>query len=300
MKLSKDRFHRAVDFIQTSARPLEQALYRYHFADGTADDVLRELEKFQNEDGGFGHGLEPDLRLKDSSVIATTIAFQRFREVNAPGDHPVVVKACGYLASNYDAARVNWRIIPANVDDAPHAPWWTPGGDLEKSMSNPRAEIAGYLNEYPQHFPAEMRETVTQSVVDFLFSQPDAMEMHDLLCYLRFYQTPALASDTRLLDKLKRVVNATVERDPEQWRNYGLQPLAVITSPESPFAADFTDAIQHNLDFIIQNQGEDGGWGPNWSWGNQWEEAWEQAKREVSGVITLDNLLKLRSFGRIE
>src|SRR5690606_40417500 len=106
--------------------------------------------------------------------------------------------------------------------------------------------------------------------------------------------------DTRLLDELKRVVNATVERDPEQWKGYGLQPLAVITSPESPFAPDFADALQHNLDFVIQNQGEDGGWGPNWSWGNQWEEAWEQAKRDVSGVITLDNLLKLRSFGRIE
>ena len=180
MKLSKEQFKRAVDFMLSGARPLEKSLYAYHFTGGSAEEVLVELAKFQNGDGGFGHGLETDLRLKDSSVIATTIAFQHFREVNAPADHPSVIKACGYLVSGYDAEHINWHIIPANVDDAPHAPWWVHDGDLEKSMSNPRAEIAGYLNEYPQHFPAEMREKVTQSVLDYLYGQPDEMVMFDL------------------------------------------------------------------------------------------------------------------------
>lgn len=302
MKLSEDQFRRAVNFIESRARPLEKSLYAYHFAGGAVEEVLDELAKFQNGDGGFGRGLETDLRLDDSSVIATTIAFQRFREVHAPADHPIVIKACRYLASTYDADHVKWHIIPTNVDDAPHAPWWVHDGDLEKSMSNPRAEIAGYLNDYPQHFPAEMRDVVTQSVVEHLFSQPDEMEMHDLLCYLRLYETPNLPSNIRasLLEKLKRVVNSAVERDPEQWKSYGLQPLNVITSPESPFAADFATAIQQNLDFVIENQGADGGWAPSWSWGDQWQDAWEQAKREVTGVLTLENLRKLRAFGRIE
>ena len=34
---------------------------------------------FQNDDGGFGHGLEPDLRLAGSSVIVTTVALQHLR-----------------------------------------------------------------------------------------------------------------------------------------------------------------------------------------------------------------------------
>jgi hypothetical protein len=38
---------------------------------------------------------------------------------------------------------------------------------------------------------------------------------------------------------------------------------------------------------------------PNWSWGGLWPDAWEQAKRDWTGVMTLDNLLKLRAFGRI-
>ena len=65
-------------------RPLEQQLYRYHFDGGTAAEVITELARFQNADGGFGHGLEPDLRLAGSSVIATTVALQRCREIHAP------------------------------------------------------------------------------------------------------------------------------------------------------------------------------------------------------------------------
>jgi hypothetical protein len=298
--LSKSMYQKAVNYLTQDARTLDQALYAYHFEGAPASNVLDELAKYQNSDGGFGHGLEPDVRLKESSVIATTIAFQRFRELSA--DHPMVVKACRYLLDTYDAQRVNWPIIPPNIDDAPHAPWWTPGGDLERSMSNPRAEIAGYVNEYAEHFPETLRETVTPSVVTHLLDQPDEMEMHDLLCYIRLSETPNLPDDlkAKVLDKLTRIVNNTVERSPEAWSNYGLQPLAVISSPESPFADAFKDEIQHNLDFMIENQGDDGTWQPNWSWGGQWPDEWEQAKRDWTGVITLDNLRKLQAFRGIE
>lgn len=302
MKLSKERFQRAVDYLKSEARPLERSLYEYHFEDAPAEHVLDALAAFQNENGGFGHGLEPDIRLDDSSVIATTLAFQRFREVDASAHHPMVIKACRYLASTYDSKGINWQIIPANIDDAPHAPWWVFGGDLDKSMSNPRAEIAGYLHDYPEHFPDEMRQIVTESVLDYLSSQPDEMEMHDLLCYIRLWQTRNLPAPTKaaLFDKLKRIVDNTVERVPEQWRHYGMPPLAVIDSPASPFIAGFEDMIPANLDFIIASQDDAGVWLPNWSWGDQYPDAWEQAKRDWAGAITLENLRKLRAFDCIE
>ena len=88
--LTKSAYEKAVTFLNEQARPLEKALYAYHFANAPASSVLEALAGFQNDDGGFGHGLECDIRLADSSVIATTIAFQRFREIHAPADHPVV------------------------------------------------------------------------------------------------------------------------------------------------------------------------------------------------------------------
>ena len=42
--------------------------------------ILDELRKFQNNDGGFGHGLEPDWRSSESSALCTSIAFQIMRD----------------------------------------------------------------------------------------------------------------------------------------------------------------------------------------------------------------------------
>src|SRR5262249_40296734 len=129
----------------------------------------------------------------------------------------------------------------------------------------------------------------------------DKLEMHDLMCYIRLSEAANLASDTKatLMDKLKRVVENTVERDPEKWKEYGLPPLTLIASPDSPFAASFSEAIQKNLDVMIDGLNEDGSWKPNWSWFGSWPETWEQASRDWAGFITLDNLRRLKAFGRL-
>ena len=54
MQLSAKRFSKARDFIMEKARPLEKALYRFHFESGVKEDVIHELCAYQNADGGFG------------------------------------------------------------------------------------------------------------------------------------------------------------------------------------------------------------------------------------------------------
>lgn len=301
-KVSSARHQQAAAYLKNQARPLERALYRYHFEDGSTDAVLAELAPFQNADGGFGHGLEPDVRLPNSSVIATTLAFQHLREVHAPASHPVVVNGCRYLRQQYNAQRQNWPIIPPKIDDAPHAPWWSYDGELMNRLINPRAEILGYLYDYSEHFPADMRQTLTEGVVNHLLNEPDTMEMHDLLCCLRLAETKSLpeAVKTALMTKLIRVVQQAVQRDSAQWRGYGLPPLAVVNSPDSPFATLFANEIPQNLDFLLEQQGADGTWGPNWTWGGLWPEAWAQAEHDWRGVLTLGNVRVLKAFGRLD
>ena len=302
--LSRLAYEKAVNYIKQNARPIDKALYAYHFEKGSMAAFLTELVAFQNADGGFGHALEPDLRLVDSSVIATTVAFQHFLSFELPGDHEMVRQACAHLLTTYDAQHVNWPIIPANIDDAPHAPWWNYDSNvMSKNPVNPRAEIVRYLHAYPEHFPTPMRNTVTQSVIDYLFSQPDDMDMFDLYCYIHLWKSEGLPKVTRsrIFDRLQQVVNNTVQRRPEDWKDYGLNPLSVASAPDSPFMNDMLrEAVDQNLDFMIDAQNADGCWQPNWSWGEQWPAAWEQAKTEWSGLITLGNLRTLKAFGRID
>ena len=60
LKLSQLTLEKIRTAFMKIARPLEIACYNYHFEKGSANGVLKELSAFQNHDGGFGHGLEPD------------------------------------------------------------------------------------------------------------------------------------------------------------------------------------------------------------------------------------------------
>jgi hypothetical protein len=91
-----------------------------------------------------------------------------------------------------------------------------------------------------------------------------------------------------------------VARDPAAWAAYGLQPLTVVTSPNSPFAAMLANEIEANLDYQIEQQQADGSWGPNWSWADSFPEAWAQAEQEWRGVFTVKTLKTLQNFGRLE
>ena len=51
-------FEKARRFMYRSARPVELARWQYHFEQGSKENVLKALAAYQNEDGGFGHGLE--------------------------------------------------------------------------------------------------------------------------------------------------------------------------------------------------------------------------------------------------
>lgn len=304
MQRSTHAMERASAFVRTSARPLDQARLAY-LRGGPAEDVYTQLAQFQNEDGGFGHGMEPDLQSPTSTVLATTVALQILREIEAPAGHPLGSNAMRYLIATYDAQAERWPLINAAASEAPHAPWWTYDENLENAfgqfMANPRAEILGYLYDYPEYVPEDMRQRLTDAVSAHLEAAPDEMEMHDLLCYIRLVETRSLPEGLRaaLLPKLRSVVDHIVARDPTAWEGYGLTPLSVVSSPASPFAQQLADAIPANLDWVIAHQDADGSWSPTWTWGDMFPEAWPAAKRDWTGVITVNTVRQLQAFGRL-
>jgi hypothetical protein len=92
-QLRREAFERARRFLMTQSRPLERALFEHRFEGAAVESVLGELAHFQNEDGGFGRALEPDLRTPGSSPLATGIGLQSLRELQCPADQPMARKA---------------------------------------------------------------------------------------------------------------------------------------------------------------------------------------------------------------
>jgi hypothetical protein len=303
--LTQKAFESATNFIAEFARPLEQAQYKYHFGTGSIESVLDELSKFQNDDGGFGNGIEPDLRMPFSSPFASSIAFQILRELEVPSDNSLVQKGLAYFERTFDSSAGGWEPMSAQSDDYPHAPWWNHQPIATDEMldplkrANPGAEIAGYLHHYANGKDSMFLDEVTTNIIDTFETLPDDMEEHAMMCFIRFAEMSPNSITARLLPKLKRGVQKVVGRNREAWESYGGRPLWFAPMPASLLATELADSIQRNLDYEIETQTDDGSWQPVWSWG-QYEETWPMAKLEWSGWLTLRNLLAFKSWGRIQ
>ena len=58
----------AANNLRHEARPLERALFAHAFEGGGRTAVLAALVPYQNDDGGFGHALEPDWGAPSNSM----------------------------------------------------------------------------------------------------------------------------------------------------------------------------------------------------------------------------------------
>ena len=302
-RLTQAAFQSAKNFIMDQGRELDQRRFEFHFEAGSADAVLSALASYQNEDGGFSNSLEPDIRTSASSAIAATVGFQVLREIRAPVEHALVRKGIEYFVATYDESRQVWPIIPPEVEEAPHAPWWNYENSADtfgQFLVNPRAEIVGYLHEFSDGVPTQLQNQLTTTVLEQLDSLPDEMEMHDILCFVKLAETETLPNRDKVWEKIARAAAPHLPQNAEQLTGYVLKPLWLVTSPESPLAAGFKEEVEMNLDFEIEQQGEDGSWSPNFSWEDQYPEAWQIAKQEWQSRFTVETLKTLKNFGRIE
>ena len=305
--LSAENFARARDYILSRARPLEQALYRFHFEQERPDAVWQKLAGYQNADGGFGHALEPDMRTPASSALAAGIALRLLAQTGVPQDHALVREGVAYLRETLDPQTLTWRVVPQDANDHPHAPWWhDQDGSLAATFDDyqiiPRAELVAYLYHFSDPAPAPWLAAVKDAALLALEHMPMGGGGGDDIVYaLRLVQAKKLdgADRARLLQRLREVAATAVARDPAQWETYSIPPLKLAPTPDSPVADLFAEDIQRNLDYLIDTQTAAGCWEPTWTWGDFYPDVWPQAREEWRGEITLHNLLSLKAYGRI-
>jgi len=301
-RLSKSAFEKASNFIAIHARTLEQSLFEFQFEDGSIADVKTQLRAFQNSDGGFGNGLEPDLRMPQSSPFASTVAFQVLREIGMSASDPMVVAGLRYFEQTFDRSIGGWDPTGSLADQSPHAPWWNyepvSGRLSAMKRSNPGAEIVGYLHLFSTAVDPEFLKEATDMALTTFEELSGGMEVHSMMCFMRLAEMASGAISDRLEPGLRRGVHSVVSGDPETWRKYGGRPLWFAPTPKSLLADELADSIQLQLEYEVTSQQNDGSWQPNWEWG-QYLDDWEVAKVEWSGYMTLRNLLILKAWDRL-
>lgn len=303
-RISKAAVQRARGYVAMNASSLALALFDFRLGPMGPEQVLSALSHYQNQDGGFGNGLEPDFLLPDSSPMATSIAFQIFHELDVGVENGMVRRATDYLLRSYDDAIGKWRTVPPTVNRHPHAPWWHfneegNGTALDAHWGNPTAEIIGYLHKYAPLARGPLVEGLYNIALRKLLEFEGEMEFHELLCFQRFSEQLHTAVRPMAQRKLAELVEQVVSLDRGSWEAYSPQPLDFVKLPESFLTERYQAAINANLDFWIDSLHADGVWFPNWSWG-QYEAAWQSARKTIAGHLTSQRLATLTRFGRLE
>lgn len=83
-------------FLTGHARLLDQHRYALLVGRGDPQPTLAALGAYRNADGGYGHGLEPDLRSPESQPAAALHAFEVLAEI-APVTSPQAEQLCDWL-----------------------------------------------------------------------------------------------------------------------------------------------------------------------------------------------------------
>jgi hypothetical protein len=175
--LSDEQLEKTREFIFRHGRLIERQLYEYFFRSGTVGACMAALRAYQNADGGFGNGIEPDLLCPGSSAIGAETAMgvldlylkycgegsqdrERMSEAVARlpalleehGDHfPLFGRYWYHAADQFDrdVLRRKARVfLDAFQEDGaiatayPDLPWWRPIMTLDGLMVMKRLSLA--------------------------------------------------------------------------------------------------------------------------------------------------------------
>lgn len=303
--LDPPAFQRARSFI-AAARPLDRALFAHAFEGAPTWPVLDALATYRNPDGGFGHGLEPDFLSGSSSALATAVALRRLVAVDAPLEHVLVRDAIAWCHAALVPHERVWPIVPDETDGAHHAPWWDADGLSERFNGfalNPKADLLAQLYALGAGDDGGLDRLADDVVreADHRTSAGLGIDMHELIGCVALVDAPHVPVPVRhrLFELLTPHIEATIGRDADAWRTYGLRPLAIAPRPGSAYAGTVGHLVEAELDSLIEAQHDDGAWRPTWSWGRS-DDVWARQREVWAGVLTLDALVQLRAYGRLE
>ncbi|HEY3485352.1 MAG TPA: hypothetical protein VGK49_08200 [Ilumatobacteraceae bacterium] len=255
----------ATAFMATHARLLDRRRFELLVDRGRPDAALDALEGYRNADGGYGWGLEPDLRSPESQPAGALHALEVFAEVG-PTTAPRAAEVCDWLAS----ASLDDGGLPFAVpvtDPAGCAPFWA-GADSSTSSLHITAAVCSIANRVAAHDPAVAAHPWLASATEFCLgaierlTEPHAIE----LMYVLHFLDSLVDHHPDAHALLERTARNFLPADGSMHVAGGLEderllPLDFSPRPDRPLRALVPpDAIAADLERWRSSQQDDGGW----------------------------------------
>jgi hypothetical protein len=255
----------ASSFMASHARLLDRRRFELLFAGAGAEPVLAALRAYRNRDGGYGHGLEPDLRAPGSQPAAALHAFEVFADV-APVTAPEAAELCDWL----DAVALPDGGLPLALpieDPSGCAPFWRQADPQAFSLQI-TAIVAAHANRVAAHDPQVAGHRWLARATSCCLAAIDALEAapaaYELAFAVRFLDAVHDRDDAApgLLARLGAYVPSDGRlRVAGGLADEALRPVDLAPEPGRPARTLLDEAaVAADLDRLAVEQDEDGGW----------------------------------------
>lgn len=309
-KIDSQAYKEIRTWIYRNARPLDLALWQCHYEDGSREAVIERLKEYQNEDGGFGHALEPDCWNPESSPYETMIAIGILRSINwvDMGD-PVLQGIFRFLEHTPYCSEEGWYFgIPSN-DKVPRAPWWTYSEETNAvQCMGITAAICAFILRYGDQESGLFTKAAdyTGKILARVKETEDFGEMGAGGLFMLAQDIEATGLSARfdcavIMENLKGLVDRSIERDTEKWSFYTPRPSEFIFSPESPFYPGNEEIVEKELDYLVDTRNPGGVWNITWTWfdlGEQYAKEFAVSENWWMAHKAMEKLRFLKCFGR--
>lgn len=297
--ISKDTIDRLRETVKRRGRQVDYLMIEHLFSDRSTE-IIEALKAFQNEDGGFGNALEPDLRVPDSSAVATEFAINILDRLNDV-DAELIKKIVNYLEGSFNHIKGYWEIAPKTVDNYPRAVWWNADGLEGFGRHNPSASLLGFLYKYKNYVTKLDVDALIKKLIDEVLELPvEAVEAHTIFCLMKLEEHLTDWDTSAFRNKINDCILFTVELHQENWASYSPEPIKYITNDQHELYEVITSSIHKNLDYLIESMTDECVWEPKHTW-HQFEDVFNKTvKDEWMGIFTYDHLKRLISFNRVE
>ena len=254
----------ARSFMATHARTLDRRRFELIDPDGPSDPgaVFAAVDAYRNPDGGYGWGLEPDLRSPESQPGGALHAFEAMADAG-PATTPRARELCDWVE---DAALPDGGLPFAfPVSDASGvAPFWA-GADPTQSSLQITAYVVAAAHRVADHDPAVAEHPWLARATRYCVEMIEALDQAPFAIAL----VSALQIADAVYDDHPEAFNKLAEFIPEDghMRVTGgkpdemMRPLDFAPKPGRPVRERVPDdAIAKDLERLAGEQQDDGGW----------------------------------------
>lgn len=301
--ITQKQLHQIEKWLFANARPLEIAKWNLIFHKCAKSDLIDEMLKFQNVDGGFGNGFEPDIYAPDSSSVPSSEAIFLAQDYALDLEADWAKRLLDWYENTAKDTPAIWEGVPESLDEYPHAPWWgyTPNSPDSRFKPYPNAVVASALLSGTSS-QRLLGEKIAERCVKFIF-EDESFDWYDTRSLQRLFNALLKLESPLITPEVITSMNSRVLRsvciNPDEWSGFAAQPLDSIESPNSYWYNLLEKEVQINLDYWESILTTDGYWPLNFSWGMDTEAA-QSATRSWLGYTAVKRIKTLKAFDRIE